>query len=608
MLQDNRLYPWKEVNGEGKVMTDPELADFVAWLSINSFEGSELPLVFEPGVGTGNIISSLYDTLRNQYPRLTHNDILERLHGCENDYFLGKLAVLNMTMKSPREVDERTGIDIKISNFFSLGTTEFSKYNLIVMNPPFLRNDNKVADLRREYLENRIEEITLAPSYMKSSSHPNYFYYFVELASKLLQRGGVFCSFISSSALSTQNGVVLKDFLLRNFQLKYIIVPPRTFFQNYQVTPCIVLGRRECEFSDKESSLEFVKIFDPDFFTIDYNLFFKNIESLEGMLYHNRIKQSDLKPGDDWRKHLIPIPSYYNLFQNSKLFSCLNKVFPIIRRGGLASEGNGSGFFFPWSNGKVKSKMSEEVRGIEGVFARKGLNNAKIPRNYILADNDLKKQEVLSYSEHTRLGNFPGLERFVQRYDREFKLPKRCYAELFPHNAQLIIPRAIRKTHAVYLNPYWNTNEVYFSSNFLCLIGLDTGIAGYDIDQSLKFITAFLNSSFGQLMFEIESIDREGLRKIEELNLNRICIPINVLKNDKEIVKEIVDEFKSLPHGLTGLEDVPSPRYKLDSAFSKLLWKYDQCFSCYAKSPEDFTKDLEKDLRNIVRTRNDEVI
>ena len=109
-------------------------------------------------------------------------------------------------------------------------------------------------------------------------------------------------------------------------------------------------------------------------------------------------------------------------------------------------------------------------------------------------------------------------------------------------------------------------------------------------------------------MFEIESIDREGLRKIEESNLNRMYIPINDLETDEGIIKEIIGEFKSLPYGLTGLEDVPSPRYKLDSAISKLLWKYDQFFGRYANSPEDFTQGLEKDLRNIVRTRKDEVI
>lgn len=602
ILQNDRLYPWEEVNGDGKVMTDPELADFVTWLSLKLLAKSDLPEVFEPGVGTGNILTSLYETMRNQYPRPSHNEILKHLHGCENDYFLGKLAVLNLTMKSPREVDQGTSIDIKISNFFSLGAEEFGKYNLIIMNPPFLRNDNKVSNLRRDYLEERIERITSVPSYMKNSSQPNYFFYFIELAAKLIENGGILCSFISNSALSTKNGTVLKKFLLENFELKYIIVPPRIFFQNYMVTPCLIIGRRKSN-PEVVNNLEFVRIFESDFFTIDYNLFLSNLNGLNGKLYHQKIKQSSLRPEDDWRKYLLPIPPYYVSFQNSKLFSCLDNVFSEIMRGGLASEGNGSGFFFPWSNGEVRNKLKTELDSIEPEFAQLGLNNAKISNNYILTQDDLEQQKVLSYSRSTNLENFAGLKGFIQKYESKFTLPRRPYAEDFPYSAQLIVPRAIRKTHSVYLNPNWEERKVYFSSNFLCLWGLKERILGYPDNEVLKFIAAFLNSSFGQLMFEIESIDREGLRKIEKFNLSKIFIPIKNLGKDEEIVKEIIKEFEFLPYGLTGLENAPSSRYKLDSAISRLLWKHDPSFRSYATSPEDFAKELELDLRNIVRIR-----
>lgn len=605
ITQDERLYPWEEVNSDGKVMTDSELADMVTSLCFRNLDTETPPMNFDPGCGAGNLSLSVYDQLRSRHPSLTHNQILACLHGCEVDGFMGKLAVLSLTMRSPKEVDKNTAVDLQLSDFFEIGRTSLRKHDLVVMNPPFLRNDNKVAPLKAPLIEKKISKIVGTKSVMSRASQPNMFFYFVELATHLLKEDGVAGFFLMSSVLKSDNGVYLKDFLLKNFDMKYFILVPKIFFLGYQVTPCIFIGKRKRK-PDSNNEVKFVRIIDKAFFSSKF-------EEIEGHVSSGNMtiklkSQGDLRPTDNWRQYLVTAPDFYDVLRHSQALSSLGTVFPSNKRGGLANEGNGVAFFFPWSSQSTRKVIGDAIIDrIPSRFRSLAINNSDIPQHYTLTEDDLSRQECLSIDSSIDIRSSPELNEFFRKFKSKFELPKKWTINDFPSKAQLIIPRASRKTHAVFLNPFWNDSDVYFSSNFGAAWDCNLNIVGLDNDEILQYIAGFLNSSFGQIFFELESDNREGLRKIEVTPMmQKILIPVKGLNGCIEQIRNIIDEFNSLEFGLTGLEGTTSnPRSRLDIAVARLLLEIEPSLERISSSPETLAEAAENSLQEIVRDRKE---
>lgn len=600
VMQNTRFYPWEEANGKGKIMTDPELADFVSFLCLKISNASN-PSIFDPGVGTGNLLSAFYDRLKSTNPELPHNDILSQLHGRETDVFLGKLGVFNLIMRSPREITDNTSIDIRLEDFFETAKPDIKKHDIVVMNPPFLRTDNKVIRLHREAIEAKIKNMQNKESVMASVSQPNLFYYFVELATKVVKNNGIGCFFIMSSALNTSNGKHLKQFLLDHFEIKYIIKCPRVFFTNYMVSPCIIIGKRATNPSF-HNTVKFVRIHTPNFFNSDYSELEREDIS-NGDLKITSICQGNLEAEDNWKKHLLSIPAFYDTFHSSGKFLPLKKIFGKIKRGQLANQGNGSQFFFPWSNGGANETLGADViNNIENQFKQYGLERSSTPNHYLLDDSALTKEQCLSIKKDVDISKYRGLDRFIKEFDKNYTRPRKWNIDDMESKAQLIIPRAIRKTHAVLLNPYWFTKNVYFSTNFICCWDCNE-IEGISIHSVLGFVAGFLNSSFGQIMFEIESQDREGLRKIEKGTIaDKILIPITDLSSSKKEMKSINDAFLKLNYNVTGIDD-DETREKLDLIVAEILLKHEPEFRSFAASPESLKTLAREFLTELVRDR-----
>ena len=341
IIENEKFYSWSEANGDGKIMTDSELADFVSTLCFDVRSKKSIPSIYDPGSGTGNLLSSCYDKIKSTYPKLSHNKILTYLHGNELDIFLGKLGVFGLIMRSPKEISNKTEIDISLNDFFETKKQDLGKHDIVIMNPPFLRNDNKISNLQRKIIEEKIVKMLGRKSVMSSTSQPNFFYYFVESATSLLKNDGVSGYFIMASVLNTKNGIDLKQFLLNNFDIKYVIMCPRTFFRGYKVSPCIFVGIRKNN-PNVKNMVKFVRVFSPKFFTSDYKSMTENQTQSNGDLRMLQVEQAKLSAKDDWKKLLLYVPSFYNIFSTSKKFAPLKTAFQNVKRGELANQGNGS--------------------------------------------------------------------------------------------------------------------------------------------------------------------------------------------------------------------------------------------------------------------------
>ena len=127
IFEDEKLFPLKEIQKDGKVMTEPQLSEFVTSLCFELNGKSSIPEIFDPGCGTCNFLSYSYDLIKSGNHGLPHNDILKHLHGCDSDSFLGKLGAFRLIMKSPVDVDKNTMVDVRQANFFDTPLTDLGK-------------------------------------------------------------------------------------------------------------------------------------------------------------------------------------------------------------------------------------------------------------------------------------------------------------------------------------------------------------------------------------------------------------------------------------------------------------------------------------------------
>lgn len=117
------------------------------------------------------------------------------------------------------------------------------------------------------------------------------------------------------------------------------------------------------------------------------------------------------------------------------------------------------------------------------------------------------------------------------------------------------------------------------------------------------FIVAYLNSSFGQLQFEIHCGNHEGLRKIEQHTINKFKIIDPRLVTIEEM-KNVVDQFILLNErntSFSGDEGINTIRRDLDLAIAEIIYANDDLgfdsVELLVNEYEYFLKDLVEDRR-----------
>ncbi len=605
IMENEDLYPRDEIHTNGKIMTDPELADLATFLCF-SVAGEHHPpqSIFDPCMGTGNLLNSCYDRIKSKFP-YSHNEILSHLHGSESDEFLGKLGIFGLIMRSPKEITTKTSIDIQLHDFFEIASRHIKKHDMVIMNPPFLRNDSKVAPLERHIIEEKIKKSFGMESFMKTVSQPNLFFYFVESATQTIKENGVCGYFVMQSVLNTENGAFFKKFLLENFEIKYIVMCPQIFFEEHQVSPCIIVGKRTNQ-PDLKNQIKFVQISSQSFSTLDYDILIEEQNVQYGGLTINLVHQKLMKPNDDWKEILLDKADHYSIFQTSDKFAPIGDVFTTGKRGELGNEGNGSIFFFPWSKNSTNRTIKVARDSIEPQFKKMGLEHSDVQNNYVLTTEDLTKEPCLSIPKSTKVSDYSGLTNFINEFNLIYKRPRKWHTDGMINNAQIIIPRSSRKVYSILLNPYWDELDVYFSTNFVCFNDCQISIDGVTPDEMIYFIAGYLNSSFGQMFFEVNGQNREGMRKIETKQIKKMVrVPITGLEVCVEELKDVMVKFCRLDYGITGLMNNES-RHNLDLAVAKILWIIEPRFHTVASSPEDLANKSRCLLQRLLRTRFDE--
>lgn len=598
------IYEREELHNKGKIMTDPELAVMMATLCIENDES----IILDPGCGGGSFLDAAYDlinmkSLSNRVVK-SHNEILNQLHGLEIDPFLAQLATFRLLSKNLNNVDEDTKAKVKITDVFSEPRPEL--YDVILMNPPFLRNDDPNAPITAEQKEVMIQAILdqNLPCFVSEARQPNLYFYFVNYIWHYLNDGGKAAIILMTKFLNNKDGEHLKQFILD--KIESIITYPKSFFSDFKVTTSIVILKKE---SDPSEQVSFLRILDSNLLLEPQQI--KSILS-QGSSNYNAdytlkvVDRGSLIPSENWRLYLIDPEEKFNDLFDLDLFNLMTDCFDLIKRGSAANSG-GSTEIYP------NDSLIEEF-SIEDEFIGYGLKNNRVNRKFILTEQSLSIEKALHppsrYDDNSTnglnscFGEFSGIADYYGYCESKFGRTKwkKIVNEIFNSKVipQLIIPRADRIKHIVYCNPL--ELQTVISTNFVYFCDFNSLNETISEEIQLKFITAFLLSSFGQIQFELAANDQEGLRKLEMHHMESFKI-IDVRQLNSDQIQKTVDELEALNNLntlLSGDEGTSTDRRNLDISIGEIIFNHNDLGFI---STEDMVDYFELALCDLVEAR-----
>ena len=586
----DKVYSSTSVSESVKVMSDNLISDLLA----NLANINQNHLILDPCCGDGNLLISAYNKL-NKF-NLDHNQILSKLHGIEIDKNLSQLCSFKLLSKNLIDINSKTETFIETTDYFKKDKFK-NKYDVILMNPPYLRNEDLNIDDKENWIFN-IEKNIKSQSFIHDVSQPNLFYFFIEKTLNLLKDDGVAIFILMSKFLNNVDGIPLKKFL--NKYLVSIIDYPPDFFEDVTVTTNIFILKKNAP-----SNISFLKIKDTNIFKDESHIYkILNSESDQNTdeFSLNKIDKSDLDYNANWKNYFGIDLSLFDKFMNDELLLDINQIFE-IKRGSAGNSGGVSKYVYPYKN---ENDLKEQFININKDYTCFGLERNSVynyNRKIFLTNECLSKSKGI-YIPFKYDDNF---FKKIKKLDRNFYIYLKeisqkssnfkgavndCYKSYLA--PELIIPRGDRIKHIV----FYNKQDLLLSTNFFSLSGLRDGSSSSEIN--ILFICAFFNSSFGQLFFEVFSNNQEGSRKLEKFIIEKFKVP-SLSRVDQTSKKKIINELKKLNdknQSYLGIEE-NNIRLELDRQIALLFNFKDYGY----KNNDSFVSDIQNLLKALVLKR-----
>ncbi|MCM4161326.1 hypothetical protein FHG64_08375 [Antarcticibacterium flavum] len=577
-LLTSKVYDKETLHKKGKIMSDTELSILLATLTIEN----ENSLVIDPCSGDGALLDAAYDYINilNLSSGITksHNELLSQIRGTEVDPFLAQLATFRLVSKNLSGVNNSTNANILTGNTFD--NPEKSGFDVLLMNPPFLRNDNPEAPITiaDKTLMNSAIRNNGQPNFVTLASQPNLYFYFVNYALHFLNDKGRAGLILMAKFLNNEEGEHLKEFI--SDKVEAIILYPRNYFEEFKVTTVITILNKQ-----PPSKIKFLRILDSDLLSRPNDI--KSIlSSNSGTVitsdYTIKETNRDIDSSENWKLYLIdPEDKFHNLDSLSFL-EPLDTFFKIKKRGGAENYG-GSKIIFPDFKKIPFSEINSSNKGF-------GIKNSRSARKLILDQEDLESEPAIHFPSRYDDNTNNGLDAINQSdtsLNAVFNIQnaidagkwKRIVNTAYRNKVSfdILIPRAERTKHTCYYNPF--NNPVVLTTNFFYLRGFENGNADSSLSSSsqMKFIVAFLNSCFGQIQFEIHSNNQEGLRKLEGFHIDQFKVPDLKQLSRTEIISAVT-AFENLNEqniSTSGDEGLATPRRILDEEIAKIIFLRD---------------------------------
>jgi len=596
------VYPLDSQNESGKIRTDPELAALLVTLTLPGPVAS----IVDPGCGDGALLSPAYDFLvaRGVAPR----DALAAITGVEADPVALRLAEVRLALKQSSTLRPEPQAALTYGDMFAHPEL-IRDARAVLMNPPFKRyedqDQNPVPEQLRTHYNRAIRAID-GHRATATGGQANLFHYYVEFVVRAARPDTLIGVVLDNKWYHNGYGAQLRQTLHNGCEILGIVEYPHWAFFKYWTIATSLLVARKVAAVGRNHRVKFVRArTDPR--GVDLGAVgraFHNGEGWPADWICREERQRELKPSEGWKK-------YFGTALENDLrlrdWPALPDLFEWVRRGSLEKEGGGVQIFeFPFQRTSYGPRRQARPGG-KGFQTRKGaaltraqnqalrelaaeipqayrgwtLRNSDEAEHYELTVTDVTKdqtleppalrnnyaaylrgrthwteeheQEVAGMSAHHRVGPFiAGVRRIVGLGDKVLARSKIWNVLREPVAGELIIPRKTRVGHRVYVNPFafdLTSRQVRISSNFIAFRGCTAINAenGLDRAAATRLIAAFLVSSFGQLQFEIEGYNREGLLSMEERHLRRIRV-FDPRWISLERRQAILDAFRALPY------------------------------------------------------------
>lgn len=574
-LLTSKVYDKEVLHKKGKIMSDTELSILLATVTIEN----ENSVVIDPCSGDGSLLDASYDFLNilnlTNGNHKTHNQLLRQIFGIELDPFLAQLATFRLISKNLSGVDNNTLANIFAGNTFS--NQRSANYDVLLMNPPFLRNDNPDAPITTadKQLMNNAINVAGQTNFVTQASQPNLYFYFVNYTWHYLNNQGRAGLILMAKFLNNEEGELLKNFMLD--KVEAIILYPRNYFTDFKVTTVIAVLSKQAS-----NSIKFLRIINEDLLSKPDDI--KNIISSNSTTritadYSIKVTDRNISPADNWKMYFNDPDEKFQKLNSLDFIENLETFFTTKKRGGAENSG-GSTIIYPDFS---KTPYSNIIASNKGY----GIKNSKSKRSLILTSTDLIKEEAIHFPHNYDATSSNGLPNIYQTdtslnsiYNTNNTANSAKWRKIVNSafrskvSFDILIPRAERTKHSCYFNP--SPTPVVVSTNFFYLSGLKNKNSDSSISKSnqLKFITAFLNSCFGQIQFEVHSNNQEGLRKLEGFHIDEIKV-IDLRKVSKAEINSVItafDGFNRLGATVSGDEGLTTSRRQLDEEIGKIIF------------------------------------
>jgi|GEM_PF-1770879 len=221
----------KTIKNKGRYYTPPELAEYVASLTITNSNST----ILDPAFGNGALLLAAFKVLKekcavNANKQLFGYDIFPLCIKFQKKYYSGILKEENL----------------KINDFFTISPKNHEKRSHVIMNPPFIRH-HKIDHSQYEKIAG------VLPETEKITKFNDMWAYFVFHSLKFIKKGGSLSVILPWSFVQAEYAKKIREYLIDKFESINVIVIGKHFFENTQERVLILHAKNFGVLTDKIS-------------------------------------------------------------------------------------------------------------------------------------------------------------------------------------------------------------------------------------------------------------------------------------------------------------------------------------------------------------------
>ena len=524
------LIPDDERHKFGQHFTRSDVVDLIIGFCVKS--GKER--VLDPACGAGTFLTRAYVRKKAKTrEKKEHSEILSELKGVEIAEFGCYLTRVNLAIKDifAREFC----LNVEKTDFFDLVPGEQAKFEAVVTNPPYTRQEELEATFSPGYnykakLKKIAKEAGGGGGLEVGKRMSIYGYFFFHAARFLAEKGRL--GFVTSNSwLDVDYGKYLQQFFLRNFKVVAILESKEErWFEAADVNTCItILERCDKEGLRRKNRVKFVQLKKPLQVFVEQSggeearwksvdRFVRFVEGSKGFYEDERVKIYEVEQaklweegfdevsgkyeGAKWGKYLRAPAIFFKILEKGRdLFVPLREVAE-VRRGFTT----GANEFFYLTEEELKKWGIErefwchkEGEGEGGKWVPNYvIKSPRECRSVVVKPEDLKYRVLMIHKEKAELKGTKVLEyiEWGEESPREFHKRPTCASrkrwwDLPQISDNLLSKRFINDTFSFFANP----QKFYVGDTFFCCKL-----------ESIKATSALLNSTL--YSFLVESFGR----------------------------------------------------------------------------------------------------